>query len=71
MSLSDCMNEVAAKLKYYHPANIVIDPVMYAKNDCPLMESCTIVQPPITACSTASPKVLVLMSIRSVTRYKE
>lgn len=38
LSTPDCMEEVAGKLKYYHPANIVVDPVMYAKNGCPLME---------------------------------
>ena len=38
LSTPDCMEEVAAKLKFYHPANIVVDPVMYAKNGCPLME---------------------------------
>ncbi len=34
----ECIREIAAKLIYYHPFNIVIDPVMYAKNGCPLME---------------------------------
>lgn len=38
LSTPDCMKVVAAKLKHYHPLNIVIDPVMYAKNGCPLME---------------------------------
>lgn len=38
LSTPDCMEAVAEKLKYYHPANVVIDPVMYAKNGCPLME---------------------------------
>ena len=33
-----CMNAVAEKLKEYKPENVVIDPVMYAKNGCPLME---------------------------------
>ena len=42
LSTPDCMDEVAAKLKYYRPANIVIDPVMYAKNGCPLMEPAAI-----------------------------
>lgn len=42
LSTPDCMNEVAEKLKYYHPSNIVIDPVMYAKNGCPLMEPASI-----------------------------
>ena len=42
LSTLDCMNEIATKLKYYHPANIVIDPVMYAKNGCPLMEPAAI-----------------------------
>lgn len=31
------MEAVAAKLKQYTPQNIIIDPVMYAKNGCPLM----------------------------------
>lgn len=38
LSTPDCMHAVAAKLKYYCPPNVVIDPVMYAKNGCPLME---------------------------------
>ncbi len=38
LSTPDCMEMVAEKLKYYRPANVVIDPVMYAKNGCPLMK---------------------------------
>lgn len=38
LSTPDCMKAVAAKLQQYKPQNIVIDPVMYAKNGCPLME---------------------------------
>ena len=34
-----CMSAVALKLREYAPKNVVIDPVMYAKNGCPLMES--------------------------------
>lgn len=37
LSDTDCMKVVANKLKEYMPAHIVIDPVMYAKNGCPLM----------------------------------
>ena len=33
------MNTVAEKLLEYRPANIVIDPVMYAKNGSPLMDN--------------------------------
>lgn len=33
-----CMSTVAAKLAVYQAKNVVIDPVMYAKNGCPLME---------------------------------
>lgn len=33
-----CMQAVAKKLKQYQPKNIVIDPVMYAKNGAALME---------------------------------
>lgn len=32
------MEAVAEKLRQYRPANLVIDPVMYAKNGCPLMD---------------------------------
>lgn len=38
LSNPECMKAVAAKLQEYNPQNIVIDPVMYAKNGCPLME---------------------------------
>lgn len=38
LSTPDCMRAVAGKLNYYRPKNVVIDPVMYAKNGCPLME---------------------------------
>ena len=37
LSTPECMKAVAEKLKQYQPENIVIDPVMYAKNGCPLM----------------------------------
>ena len=36
LSQPPCMAAVAGKLRQYHPANLVIDPVMYAKNGCPL-----------------------------------
>lgn len=38
LSTPACMRAVAEKLREYHPANVVIDPVMYAKNGCPLMD---------------------------------
>ena len=38
LSTPDCMKTVAAKLREYHPRHVVIDPVMYAKNGCPLMQ---------------------------------
>ena len=38
LSSPECMKAVAAKLQEYKPQNIVVDPVMYAKNGCPLME---------------------------------
>lgn len=37
LSTPACMQAVARKLKQYQPENVVIDPVMYAKNGCPLM----------------------------------
>ncbi len=33
-----CMQAVAGRLLRYKPKNVVIDPVMYAKNGCPLMD---------------------------------
>lgn len=38
LSTPDCMRAVAAGLKRYAPRNVVIDPVMYAKNGCALMD---------------------------------
>ena len=37
LSTPECMKAVADKLKQYKPQSVVIDPVMYAKNGCPLM----------------------------------
>ena len=42
LSTPQCMRAVAEKLMEYKPANVVIDPVMYAKNGCPLMEPAAI-----------------------------
>lgn len=38
LSSPTCMEIVAEKIKQYRPCNIIVDPVMYAKNGCPLME---------------------------------
>lgn len=38
LSTPACMAAVAEKLKEYRPQHVVIDPVMYAKNGCALME---------------------------------
>ena len=37
LSTPACMKAVAEKLHEYQPLNIVVDPVMFAKNGCPLM----------------------------------
>ncbi len=37
LSTPACMRAVAEKLKQYKPKNVVVDPVMYAKNGCALM----------------------------------
>jgi hydroxymethylpyrimidine/phosphomethylpyrimidine kinase len=37
LSGPSCMRAVARKLREYRPPNVVIDPVMYAKNGSPLM----------------------------------
>ncbi len=42
LSSPECMRAVAAKLREYRPANVTIDPVMYAKNGCPLMDPSSI-----------------------------
>ena len=36
--MSVIVSVVAEKLREYRPQNVVIDPVMYAKNGCPLMD---------------------------------
>ena len=38
LSTPECMETVASKLIEYKPKHIIIDPVMYAKNGCPLMQ---------------------------------
>lgn len=38
LSQSACMKAVARKLREYKPRNVVIDPVMAAKNGCPLIK---------------------------------
>lgn len=38
LSGADCMQAVAEKLREYASQHVVIDPVMYAKNGCPLMD---------------------------------
>jgi hydroxymethylpyrimidine/phosphomethylpyrimidine kinase len=42
LSTPQCMEVVAGKLRQYNPRNVVIDPVMYAKNGCPLMQPTSI-----------------------------
>ncbi|GAA0124384.1 bifunctional hydroxymethylpyrimidine kinase/phosphomethylpyrimidine kinase [Clostridium sp. CTA-19] len=39
LSTPPCMKAVAKKLLQYKPQNVVIDPVMYAKNGCQLMDT--------------------------------
>lgn len=38
LSTSECMEAVAERMEHYRPENVVIDPVMYAKNGSPLMK---------------------------------
>ena len=38
LSTPECMQAVAEKLTEYKPQNVVVDPVMYAKNGCALMQ---------------------------------
>jgi hydroxymethylpyrimidine/phosphomethylpyrimidine kinase len=37
LSTPDCMRAVAGRLRFWRPKNVVVDPVMYAKNGAPLM----------------------------------
>ena len=39
LSTPACMQAVSEKLLVYQPKNVVIDPVMTAKNGCPLMNA--------------------------------
>lgn len=38
LSTPECMGAVAEKIRQYQPKHVVIDPVMYAKNGCLLMD---------------------------------
>lgn len=38
LSTPECMKAVAGKITQYKPSHVVVDPVMFAKNGCPLME---------------------------------
>ena len=38
LSSAECMRAVAEKVRQYNPSNVLINPVMYAKNGGPLME---------------------------------
>lgn len=42
LSSPACMRAVAGKLRQYRPANVVIDPVMFAKNGDALMDSSSV-----------------------------
>ncbi len=42
LSTPACMRAVAGRLRQYAPRHVVVDPVMYAKNGCALMEESAI-----------------------------
>lgn len=42
LSSAACMEAVAGKVKQYNPPHVVVDPVMYAKNGCPLMDEAAV-----------------------------
>lgn len=42
LSSAKCMEAVTEKLRQYKPSHVVIDPVMCAKNGCPLMKMAAI-----------------------------
>lgn len=79
LSSSAAMEVVAGKLKQYHPWNVVIDPVMYAKNGCPLMKSeaiDTLLKTILPLSDVVTPNIpeaekIARMEIRSVKEMEE
>ncbi len=79
LSSSAAMEVVAGKLKQYHPWNVVIDPVMYAKNGCPLIKSKaidTLLKTILPLSDVVTPNIpeaekIARMEIRSVKEMEE
>ena len=70
LSQPDCMEAVAGKLKQYSPAHVVVDPVMYAKNSCPLMNPDaidTLVQTIIPLADVLTPNIPEAEKITGIT----
>lgn len=79
LSTPECMKAVARKLRQYQPSNVVIDPVMYAKNGCPLMNPMSVqalIQHIIPLADVLTPnipeaEVITGMKILSITDMEE
>lgn len=79
LSTPMCMEAVAEKLREYKPANVVVDPVMYAKNGCPLMDPSsvdTLINTIIPLADVLTPNIpeaekIASMSIASVSDMEE
>ena len=83
LSTPECMKAVAKKLLQYKPQNVVIDPVMYAKNGCPLMNPTavsTLIDTVIPLADVLTPNIAtvykgniiknLIMDCQSYTKYR-
>ena len=79
LSQPPCMEAVAEKLREYRPEHVVIDPVMYAKNGCPLMDPCSVdrlIQTVLPLATLLTPNIpeaekIAGCSIRSIEEMEE
>ena len=79
LSSPECMKTVASKLLQYKPKHIVVDPVMYAKNGCPLMDKKaveTLIKAVIPVSDVCTPNIpeaekITGMKITSIKETKE
>lgn len=79
LSTPECMKAVAQKLNQYKPRHVVIDPVMYAKNGCPLMQESsidTLIQTVIPLATLLTPNIpeaekIAGMKIETIEQMKQ
>ena len=79
LSSVECMDAVAKKMQQYRPRHVVVDPVMYAKNGCPLMDKKaveTLIKAVIPVSDVCTPNIpeaekITGMKITSIKKTKE